>query len=182
MKILRKKLKHIKVLASSLGIAVGVQFVAASVLLLRRFWQEKQDVPYDWKAEFNKILRTNSTITKDLVKRFVNRPEIDEIILPPNVKELGDGVFSNFKHAKILKITKETRLTIFASGIILAVSIYSVDRLINHAKLLDRANAINIIGFVFWLLYLVLASILAIIHLVRILGGKKYANNRSFYR
>ena len=110
MKILRKKLKHIKVLASSLGIAVGVQFVAASVLLLRRFWQEKQDVPYDWKAEFNKILRTNSTITKDLVKRFVNRPEIDEIILPPNVKELGDGVFSNFKHAKILKITKETGL------------------------------------------------------------------------
>lgn len=75
-----------------------------------------------------------------------------------------------------------TRLTIFASGIILAVSIYSVDRLINHAKLLDRANAINIIGFVFWLLYLVLASILVIIHLVRILGGKKYANNRSFYR
>ncbi len=110
MKILRKKLKHIKVLASSLGIAVGVQFVAASVLLIRRFWQEKQDVPYDWKAEFNKILRTNSTITKDLVKRFVNRPEIDEIILPPNVKELGDGVFSNFKHAKILKITKETGL------------------------------------------------------------------------
>ena len=110
MKILRKKLKHIKVLASSLGIAVGVQFVAASVLLLRRFWQEKQDVPYDWKAEFNKILRTNSTITKDLVKRFVNRPEIDEIILPPNVKELGDGVFSNFKHAKILKITNETGL------------------------------------------------------------------------
>ena len=110
MKILRKKLKHIKVLASSLGIAVGVQFVAASVLLLRRFSQEKQDVPYDWKAEFNKILRTNSTITKDLVKRFVNRPEIDEIILPPNVKELGDGVFSNFKHAKILKITKETGL------------------------------------------------------------------------
>ena len=48
-----------------------------------------------------------------------------------------------------------TRLTIFASGIILAVSIYSVDRLINHAKLLDRANAITIIGFVFWLLYLV---------------------------
>ena len=37
MKILRKKLKHIKVLASSLSIAVGVQFVAASVLLLRRF-------------------------------------------------------------------------------------------------------------------------------------------------
>ena len=110
MKILRKKLKHIKVLASSLGIAVGVQFVAASVLLLRRFWQENKLAPYDWKAEFNKILRTNSTITKDLVKRFVNRPEIDEIILPPNVKELGDGVFSNFKHAKILKITKETGL------------------------------------------------------------------------
>ena len=110
MKILRKKLKHIKVLASSLGIVVGVQFVAASVLLLRRFWQENKLAPYDWKAEFNKILRTNSTITKDLVKRFVNRPEIDEIILPPNVKELGDGVFSNFKHAKILKITKETGL------------------------------------------------------------------------
>ena len=110
MKILRKKLKHIKVLASSLGIAVGVQFVAASVLLLRRFWQENKLAPYDWKAEFNKILRTNSTITKDLVKRFVNRPEIDEIILPPNVKELGDRVFSNFKHAKILKITKETGL------------------------------------------------------------------------
>ena len=110
MKILRKKLKHIKVLASSLGIAIGVQFVAASVLLLRRFWQENKLAPYDWKAEFNKILRTNSTITKDLVKRFVNRPEIDEIILPPNVKELGDGVFSNFKHAKILKITKETGL------------------------------------------------------------------------
>ena len=110
MKILRKKLKHIKVLASSLGIAVGVQFVAASVLLLRRFWQENKLAPYDWKAEFNKILRTNSTITKDLVKRFVNRPEIDEIILPPNVKELGDGVFGNFKHAKILKITKETGL------------------------------------------------------------------------
>ena len=110
MKILRKKLKHIKVLASSLGIAVGVQFVAASVLLLRRFWTEKQDVPYDWKAEFNRVLASNSIITKDLVKRFVNRPEIDEIILPPNVKELGDGVFSNFKHAKKITITKKTGL------------------------------------------------------------------------
>lgn len=74
-----------------------------------------------------------------------------------------------------------TRITILASGFIFAVTIYSFERIISHGQNLSGKNAIVIVGFIFWLLYLIGAFILAIIHLVRILGGKKYASNKSFY-
>ena len=106
-KPVNKKVKLLKMIFSALGTTVSIQ-LATAVVLGAKSIKDLQD--QNWKAEFNRILASNSVITKDLVKRYANRPEIDEIILPPNVKELGDNVFSNFKHVKKIMITKQTGL------------------------------------------------------------------------
>ena len=108
MKILKKKVRPIKALTISLGVVVGIEFVAATVLFMRSC-KKRQQVSL-LKEEFNKILSSNEVITKDLVKNYANKPEIDEIFLPSNVKEVKEDAFNGFKHVKFLKITKSTGL------------------------------------------------------------------------
>ena len=65
------------------------------------------------------------------------------------------------------------RLTIFFSGIAVLAGLFAIYQLIVlGGSLNSKSGAGEIIMFVFWLLFLVLAIITAIIHLIRIFGRR----------
>ena len=64
------------------------------------------------------------------------------------------------------------RLTVFFSGIAVLAGLFAIYQLIVLGGGLKDSKAGAIIMFVFWLLFLVLAIITAIIHLIRIFGKR----------